>query len=148
MRKPAILIIALAMIVNTTNAAFTESTTEKETNNTTTFTAAQQKAAAEFFVTLSRKEYEELSGRHLGLGERLAFKMAQKNVKRQLKRAEEETEGFNLGGFALGLFGSIIGVLIAYLVSQDLNFRRWAWWGFRVSLLIIGAVLLVALRGS
>ncbi len=146
MRKRLILFIAIAIMVNTSNAAFTEAKTEVKKSHSAI--SEQQKAIAEFFVKLNRKEYEELAGRHLGLGERLAFKMAKKNVKRQLKHAEEETEGFNLGGFALGFFGSVIGLLLAYLLSQDANFRRWAWWGFRVGLLIIGVIILIALGGS
>ncbi len=57
--------------------------------------------------------------------------------------AEDETTGFNFVGFILGLLLGPIGLLCAYIFSQDRNFRKWTWWGFRIWLLVLGIVLLV-----
>jgi len=51
---------------------------------------------------------------------------------------------FHLGGFALGFFLCIIGVLIAYLINEELKARRvkWAWIGAIISLIFYGALLI------
>jgi hypothetical protein len=48
------------------------------------------------------------------------------------------TEGFHLGGFALGLFLFLIGVLIAYLIKDGNHEVRvkWAWIGAAVAALL------------
>ena len=89
----------------------------------------------------------------LGFFDRMAYKKAMKKLnkgiaadgtitnKKIAKSAKKYVDGgepFNLGGFALGLLLSIIGVLIAYLINDDKKSARvrWAWIGFGVSLLI------------
>ena len=145
MRKLLTLLIAFAMMVSTSNAAFTETKTETKKSHSA-FSSEQQKAAAEFFVKLSRKDYEELTGKHLGLAERLAFKLAQKQLKRELKR-EDQTEGFNIGGFLLGFLVGLIGVLLAYVFSKDSNLKKWAWIGFGIYVVIL-VIVLVAVAAS
>lgn len=83
-------------------------------------------------VKLTAEEYGKLRGKKLNFFERLAFKSAQKKLKRQLTKgmAEDETEGFHLGGYLLGLILGPFGVLGAYIFSTDRNLRKWAWWGF------------------
>jgi uncharacterized BrkB/YihY/UPF0761 family membrane protein len=50
---------------------------------------------------------------------------------------------FSLTGLLLGLFLSLIGVLIAYLIGSDNKSRiRWAWIGAIISLIVWGAVLI------
>jgi uncharacterized BrkB/YihY/UPF0761 family membrane protein len=51
---------------------------------------------------------------------------------------KDVTAGFHVGGFLLGFFLSLIGVLIAYLINDDKKPSRvkWAWIGAAVSLVI------------
>ena len=54
--------------------------------------------------------------------------------------------GFHLGGFALGFFLSLLGVLIAYLINDDNKSSRvWSAWrgfiaGFLISVAIVAAI--------
>ena len=104
------------------------------------------------------KEFETLTGRHLNFFDRLGFKLAQKKLRKSInadgtidnKRlnkllAEGET-GFHLGGFALGFFLGLIGVLLAYVVFNDdkkKNRIKWSWIGFGVGVLLYILLLVV-----
>jgi hypothetical protein len=133
-----------------------------------------QKKATEVFVPIGKsglqislmdlslvkvKEFESLSGKKMKFTDKIGFKIAQRelrnsinndgtfNSKKLNKLANKMADGnggFNIGGFALGFLLSLIGVLIAYVISDDEKAARtkWAWIGFAVSLAI---GLLVAL---
>ncbi|MDB5197259.1 MAG: hypothetical protein JWP88_1630 [Flaviaesturariibacter sp.] len=113
--------------------------------------------------TISVKDYETLSGRDLKFMDEVGFKMGQKKLRKSInadgtlkektakrfagKMAGGET-GFHLGGFALGFFLGLIGVLIAYVAFNDdykQNRTKWAWIGLGVvvalSLILIGVAL-------
>jgi hypothetical protein len=108
---------------------------------------------------ISIKDAETISGRKMNLWDRLNFKLAQHRLKkninpdgtlnnkrlaRQLKKGID-TEDFNIGGFALGLFLGPIGVLIAYLIDDDRKSVRlkWAWLGLAAFLAIWLLVLVL-----
>lgn len=132
--------MALVLVIKSTSfAAFTESKTEKK-ENYGIFKSAEQKVAAELFVSMSRRDYEQLTGKHLSLTERLAFKVAQKHVKHEII-ATKQTYGFNIGGFIMGLLLSAVGIVLAYLFSSDTNVRTWAWVGALVNLVILIIIL-------
>jgi len=99
------------------------------------------------------KNFEALSGRHLKFADRIGFKLAQRDLRksiqedgtinskkltRYLKNADHST-GFHFGGFALGFFVGIIGVLIAYLINDDnkQNRTKWAWIGFGIYVVLL-----------
>lgn len=105
------------------------------------------------FSKLKPDEYEKIANVKLGFFEKIAYKKAMKKLNKGIaedgtitnkkiaksaKKSIDGGESFNLGGFALGLLLSIIGVLIAYLINDDKKSARlrWAWIGFGVSLLI------------
>jgi hypothetical protein len=88
MHKLPVLILAFAFTTSTANAAFTE-TTFQEQHHTFTLSLAGQKYAAEFLVNLSRKELEQLTGKHLNIGERIAFSVLKITAKRRLKKQAE-----------------------------------------------------------
>jgi hypothetical protein len=106
-------------------------------------------------VDLSRmkvKDLEAITGQKMKLASKIGFVLTQKQLRnsinadgtinnKKLNKAFSKANGssdFNLGGFALGLLLSIIGVLIAYLIKGDEHAARvkWAWIGFGVSLVI------------
>jgi hypothetical protein len=60
---------------------------------------------------------------------RLAFKLVKSRLAKKLGIIDNETEGFNIRGFVLGLFLPLIGVLGAYIFTKDRNFIKWAWIG-------------------
>ena len=84
-----------------------------------------------------------MRGKKLSFVEKVEFKILQKRFRKQLDYGDDSS-GFNIGGFALGFLLGLIGVLLAYIFSQDRNFRKWTWIGFGIYAVIIIAVLLAA----
>lgn len=109
---------------------------------------------------ISIKDYEKVSGKHLNFFQKLSFKAAQKKLrnsialdgtitnKKMVKAMSygDHSVGFHLGGFALGFFLGLIGVLIAYIINGDpevdRNRRKWAWIGFGVYVVLLLVVFL------
>jgi hypothetical protein len=104
--------------------------------------------------TISAPDLQKLTGRKMALLEKISFKMAQRKLRRSINedgtfnqksvaRFFRDCEtGFHIGGFALGFFLGLIGVLIAYLIKDDCkpNRVKWSW----IGLLTLLAVLLIA----
>ena len=105
------------------------------------------------------KDYETLTGKKMKFINKVNFKIGQRQLKKSINpdgtfsqkkvekyftKAATGLAGFNLGGFALGLLLSLIGVLIAYLITGDNKKNRitWAWIGAAISLIIWGAVII------
>jgi len=108
---------------------------------------------------MSVKEVEEITGKKMKLADKLGFKVAQRQLKsninedgtlnnrkiaKQAKRAADGS-GFHLGGFALGFLLGLIGVLIAYLIKDELKSQRtkWAWIGLGAAVLLYIILLLL-----
>lgn len=112
------------------------------------------------FSQLSIKNYEKLSGKHLNFLEKMSFKAGQKKLRKsfaadgtvtnkkllKMMSAEDHSVGFHLGGFALGFFLGLIGVLIAYIITGDndvdRNRRKWAWIGFGIYVVLLAAIVI------
>ncbi len=99
------------------------------------------------YLKLTPKGYKELTSKNLKLKDKLGLKLTKSQLKKCIskdgtvnmeKMKKVDSSGFNIGGFALGLFLSIVGVLIAYLISkgEQPNLVKWAWIGAGVSLII------------
>ena len=97
----------------------------------------------EAFVNMTPKEIAAARGKQLKLRDKIVLKLAQKKIKKHLKKGtsvdveeiyETADKSFNIGGFLLGFFLSIIGVLIALLFGKN---------AFRSSLigLLCGAIV-------
>ena len=98
--------------------------------------------------SITVKDFEKLTGKHLNFIDRIGFKAGQKklrksisadgtiNNKRLMKFVNgdgDHSTGFHLGGFALGFFLGLIGVVIAYVAFGDDDVKRnrvkWSWIG-------------------
>ena len=108
---------------------------------------------------ISVKDFEKLSGKKMKMMEKVNFKMKQRELQKNInydgsfskKRVEKYFNkaalaggAFSLSGLALGLFLSLIGVLIAYLITTGDKKGRitWAWIGAAISLILWGALLI------
>lgn len=91
------------------------------------------------FLKLTPKRYHELTGKKMKMSQKISLKLAQMKVKKMLKKGKTvdlisltkkgiDTSDFNIGGFLLGIFLFLIGVLIAYLIGGD-DLIKWAWIG-------------------
>ncbi|MEL6671090.1 MAG: hypothetical protein AAFR61_02830 [Bacteroidota bacterium] len=107
----------------------------------------------EAFMALTPKAIKQARGAKVTLRERIVLRMAQNEVRKKLRKGEEvqlealykETASdFSFGGFLLGFFLGIIGVLIALLFGKKAV--RSALYGM-VTQLIIGLIAWVASRG-
>jgi hypothetical protein len=114
-------------------------------------------------ATISPKSFSALSGKKLNFSEKVGFKLSQRQLKRCINgdgtvnakllakfNKKAEGGGFHLGGFALGFFLGLIGVLIAYVAfNDDLKSQRikWSWIGL-IGAIVLGLVLVLAVFNS
>ena len=104
---------------------------------------------------ISVKDFQKLSGKKMKFIEKVNFKIAQRQLKKNINYdgsfSSKKFENYfglftkiSWGGLALGLFLSLIGVLIAYLITDEnkSNRVRWAWIGAIISFIIWGAILI------
>jgi len=112
------------------------------------------------------KDYEKLTGKHLNFFQKFTFKAGQKNLRnsiaadgtitnKKLLKAMSDGDhsvGFHLGGFALGFFLGLIGVLLAYLIGGDedvkKNRAKWAWIGFGLFVVVYLVLILVIVNST
>ncbi|HEY6900616.1 MAG TPA: hypothetical protein VI233_08235, partial [Puia sp.] len=107
-------------------------------------------------TTMSASDLEQMTGKKMGWMRRMEFKLAQRKLRHSINedgtlrnkklamlasRDLDGETGFHLGGFALGLFLGLIGVLIAYLIDDEKQDNRvkWSWIGCAV---LVGIILL------
>ena len=100
----------------------------------------------------SVRDVQNYTGKKMSFADRMMFKAAQRQLKKSISpdgtinnkrlakmaKKADVTSGFHIGGFALGLLLFLIGVLIAYLINDDLKATRvkWAWIGAGVALVL------------
>jgi len=108
---------------------------------------------------ISVKDFETLSGKKMKFLDKVSFRIGQRQLKKSInqdgtfnrKSIEKYLAapagpggGFSLTGLLLGLFLSLLGVLIAYVIAGSDKRSRvtWAWIGAAISLIIWGAILI------
>jgi hypothetical protein len=114
---------------------------------------------------IPQSQLELMTGRKMKGFEKTAFNAAQRKLQRNInpdgtfkkkkyekfftKKAKGGETGFHFGGFALGFFVGLIGVLIAYLINDDYKSNRvkWAWIGFGIAV-VINVILIIAILNS
>ncbi len=111
-------------------------------------------------ANMNVKAYSAVAGRRLNFFQRLNFKLAQQKIKHDINAdgtlkadavkkystPDDHAEGFHLGGLLLGLFLSVIGVGIAFLIGGEARRNRvyWALAGASAGLLILTIAFLGA----
>jgi hypothetical protein len=160
MKKVFAFLVALAIMTQTFAAAITKPEPLKASD--VRIPVANGKVITlQELADMKAVDYAKLTGKKMKFFDRVGFKIAQKKLRssinpdgtinskklqKNLRKADGPT-GFHLGGFALGFFVGLIGVLIAYLIDDENKSNRvkWAWLGlaigFVLSLILILAVL-------
>ena len=132
--KKILVVIAVMFSVNISFGAFT--VPEPVSKPVAETKAQTERAMMEMVSKMSVKDYEMLTGKKMNFADRLVFKITKKRFEKKLAMAEATSEGFNIGGFALGFLLGLIGVLIAYIFIKDSNLIKWAWIGLGVVVVI------------
>jgi len=150
--KKILFLLAAFVIVQTVGAAIAPSAKIKASEAMIPVGATGKLISMQELSTISVKDFEQMTGKKMGSVNKAMFKAAQKKLRHSIdkngniknkkierlykKHSSDVTAGFNIGGFALGFFLSLLGVLIAYLIhtDNDANFRKWAWIGAAVGL--------------
>lgn len=110
--------------------------------------------------TINIGDLQTLKQRKMSSFEKMAFRSSQKKLRKGISSDETITNknlekffqkrggetGFHGGGFALGFFLNIIGILIAYLINDDYKRNRvkWAYIGTSVILGILTILVAAA----
>lgn len=119
MKKIIVVFIALTMLCSNIDAAFTVVPASQTTEQSALATA---RAMTEKFVNMSRKDYEQLTGKHLNLFERWAFKIAQHKLRRELNKNNADPSTNTVLLVILAIF---IPPLAVYLHQGEINKHFW-----------------------
>jgi len=104
---------------------------------------------------ISAKDLQTLTGKRMSLIQKISFKINQHKLRKSIHSdgtLDKDSEAkyfalfgmFNIGGLLLGIFLSLIGVLIAYLIKTGDHKGRikWAWIGAIISFIVVGAIVI------
>jgi len=158
--KKLLLLLTAFCLLTTSFAAFEIKHVSKKATEIFLPVGNDKKISLMDLSTISVKDYENLTGRHLKFFDKLALKGAQKKLRHSINSDGtinnkmllrftngdgDHSTGFHVGGFALGFFLSVIGLLIAYISGGDEDIRKnrvkWAWYGVGLNAIILGAIL-------
>ena len=156
-----ILLLSAAFLLLTTGFATNNAAKKRAVNASEIYVPIGNTGQVISLLDLSRmkvKDVQNFTGKKMDFADRMAFKAAQRQLKRNISpdgtinnkifakaaKKSDVTSGFHLGGFALGFFLSLIGVLIAYLIDDELKSSRvkWSWIGAAISFILFGLLLI------
>jgi hypothetical protein len=162
--KKMVLLIAMFAFFTSSFAAIGNSFVPKKATEIYLSMAGNRKISLKDLSEISVKDYQQITGKHLNFFEKITFKIGQKKLRnsisadgtitnKKLLKAMvsdgDHSTGFHVGGFALGLFLGLIGVLIAYVAGGDDDVKRnrakWAWIGLGLSV-IISVILVLTIK--
>ena len=142
MKKTPILLLGLCCILLCAiNSAATSSTSlpfaEKKISDPT----LPYYFSVKEFLALTPEKYRQLTGKKMSFFQKIVLRSEQQKVRRSLKKREPAIlSDFDPFGFVLGLFVSIFGVGISYLINYK-DTKKWAWIGAGIG----GVFILIAL---
>lgn len=152
MKKVLTLLTAICFLANTFAAVSVTVPPKKASEILIPIGKTGQQISLLDLSQISVKDYQQVTGKHMKLSEKLSFKLAQRELRqsinpdgtinsKKLEKALQKadgTSGFHIGGFALGFLLGLIGVLIAYLINDDKksNRTKWAWIGFGAAVVL------------
>jgi hypothetical protein len=156
MRKLTLLIVAIVSVTVLSGSTTIEVKPTLNANNIMLPVGKTDKKISLMELSqISISEFQTLTGKKLKFFDRLNFKIAQKKLRNSInedgtfrskkvekffnKAARGDGEGFHIGGFALGFLLGLLGVLIAYLINDDIKSNRvkWAWIGCGVLVVLL-----------
>ena len=144
MKRIFALLVAVGMMISVAHAGIIAApvATEPVLTKSVSPADALSNMDAKTFLTLTPAKIKEITGKKMTLKEKIGLKLAQRHVKKELKKGHEvnmaevmRAEGnFNWGAAALGFFLGLIGVLIVYLAFKNdkETARKSAWIGLAV----------------
>lgn len=168
MKKIVLFIAALAVITSTFASITPLSSKEPVLRADRMFFPVGKSGKTISLLELSRisvKDFQALTGRKMSFFDKMSFKVAQKKVRDNIDRdgtinnkkiqkalqnkSKGGETGFHFGGFALGFFLGLIGVLVAYLINDDYKRNRvkWSWIGLGIAV-VLNIILIVAVFNS
>lgn len=154
MKKIVALLMTALILSFVTHAGIIVVPVSVQPKASTAFTSndSWSRMGVQAFLSLTPAKVKEMTGKKMKLKERIVLKLAQKQVKKEMKKGKEVnlattmkgfSDNFNLGAFLLGVFLLFFGVLIVYLTNwEDPSIaRKSAWRGLLTGLLIASAII-------
>lgn len=93
------------------------------------------------FLSLTPEKYKRLTGKKLSFFQKISLRLQQQKIKRSFRKKEPVIlSDFDPTGFVLGLFISLVGIGISYLINYK-DTKKWAWIGAGIG----GIFILIAL---
>lgn len=157
MRKFTILLVAVvfSLVTNAGIIYVPANSTDNVKVGQTAVVDILSQLDARSFVALTPAKVAEMTGRKMTLNQKINLKLAQRQVKKDIKKgrdvnmtqmAQRAGDGsFNWGAAALGFFLGLIGVLIVYLAFKNDKeaARKAGWIGFAVGLALALIFILI-----
>lgn len=157
MKKIALLLLAGIFALSSLHAGLVyvpETATDNVKAGKQTTAGVYSMLDAKTFLALTPAKVKEITGKKMSFGEKVSLKVAQHEVKKQLKKgkevdmaamAQKAASGISALWLILGLLLGVIGVLIALLTKKGADDNRvkssLIGWGIWIVIVLIAYVL-------